>query len=66
MDIWTNYLDGVERQVSLDGFMTRGMRDNLFRLRTGADDDVGLRIEGLVARFHRPYARVRRVWPRAR
>ena len=60
MDIWTHYLDGVERQVRLDGFMTRVMRDNLAKLRTGADEDVGRRIDGLVSRFHRPYARIRR------
>jgi hypothetical protein len=60
MDIWTHYLDGVERQVRLDGFMTRVMRDNLAKLRTGADEDVGRRIDGLVSQFHRPYARIRR------
>jgi len=58
MEVWTNYLDAIERQVHLDGFMTRVMRENLDRLRLAADDDLGERIEALVARYHKPYARV--------
>ncbi|HZH28178.1 MAG TPA: hypothetical protein VEY95_13445 [Azospirillaceae bacterium] len=57
MEVWTNYLDTIERQVHLDGFMTRVMRENLDRLRRATDDDLGERIEALVARYHKPYAR---------
>lgn len=57
MDAIRTYIDGIEAQVSRDGFMTHALRRHLHQLgRLSADIETGRRIDRLVARYNLRYA----------
>lgn len=57
MDAIRTYIDGIEAQVSRDGFMTHALRRHLHHVgRLAPDAETGRRIERLVARYNLRYA----------